>query len=74
MFDKKSYASLLKDVPKMKLITVARVSEQFGITGSVAKVGLRHLHEKGIIQPVILHSKMLIYVVKDKDEAVVVTN
>jgi small subunit ribosomal protein S25e len=73
MFDKKSYANLLKDVPKMKLITVARVSEQFGITASLAKVGLRHLHEKGIIQPVVLHSRMLIYVVRNQEEAATTT-
>lgn len=63
MFDKKTYNSLLKEVPKMKLITLSRVSEQLGVTVSVAKVGLRHLKEKNVIKPVVLHNKMLVYVV-----------
>ncbi|KAL0481688.1 ribosomal protein S25 [Acrasis kona] len=63
LFDKKTYANLTKDVPKMKLITLSRVSEQLGVTASVAKVGLRHLKEKGTIKPLVLHSKMLVYVV-----------
>jgi ribosomal protein S25 len=73
MFDKKSLGSLTKEVPKMKLITLSRVSEQLGVTASVAKIGLRHLKEKGMVKPVVLHNKMLVYVVaQPESEATIV--
>jgi len=68
LFDTKSFNQLVKEVPKMKLITIARVSEALGVTGSVAKRGLRYLEEKDLIKPVVKHSNMMIYIVK-KDES-----
>ncbi len=57
----------------MKLITLSRVSEQLGVTASVAKIGLRHLKEKGMVKPVVLHNKMLVYVVaQPESEATIV--
>merc|ERR1712029_1102474 len=49
MFDKPTYDKLLKEIPKAKLITQAVVSERLKVNGSVAKVAIRHLEEKGLI-------------------------
>ncbi|KAG2377374.1 hypothetical protein C9374_009285 [Naegleria lovaniensis] len=69
LFDTKSFNQLVKEVPKMKLITIARVSEALGVTGSVAKKGLRYLEEKDLIKPVVKHSNMMVYVVKKEETA-----
>merc|ERR1712086_1245219 len=49
MFDKPTYDKLLKEIPKAKLITPSVVSERLRVNGSVAKVAIRHLEEKGLI-------------------------
>merc|ERR1711915_427819 len=62
MFDKPTYDKLLKEIPKAKLITPAVVSERLKVNGSVAKVAIRHLEEKGVIALVgERHAPMLIY-------------
>merc|ERR1711992_486768 len=48
MFDKPTYDKLLKEIPKAKLITPSVVSERLRVNGSVAKVAIRHLEEKGL--------------------------
>lgn len=60
-FDKKAYAQLLKEVPKMRVITVSRVSESLGIIGGMAKLGIAHLEKEGLITPVVRHSGQIIY-------------
>lgn len=54
-------AKLLKDVPTYKLITTSVVSERLKVTGSLARVAIRILCEKGLIKPVSHSSAMLIY-------------
>merc|ERR1719468_662376 len=49
MFDKPTYDKLLKEIPKAKLITPSVISERLKVNGSVAKVAIRHLEEKGLI-------------------------
>merc|ERR1711972_860907 len=49
MFDKATYDKLLKEIPKAKLITPSVVSERLKINGSVARLAIRHLEEKGLI-------------------------
>jgi len=62
MFDKATYDKLLKEIPKAKLITIAVVSERLKVNGSVAKVAIRHLEEKGLITHVGEKSaKLMIY-------------
>merc|ERR1712161_36760 len=62
MFDKNTYDKMLKEIPKAKLITVAVVSERLKVNGSVARVGIRHLEEKGMIEHVgDKHHAALIY-------------
>ncbi len=50
-FDETLYKKLLEEAPKMKLITVATMIDKFRITGSLARVALRHLAEKALIKP-----------------------
>jgi len=62
MFDQATYDKMLKEIPKAKLITTAVVSERLKVNGSVARQAIRHLEEKGLIQPVgERSSSMLIY-------------
>jgi small subunit ribosomal protein S25e len=50
--DQAVYDALINNVPKYKLITVAIVSERLKVNGSVARVGIRHLEEEGLIKKV----------------------
>merc|ERR1711988_1754733 len=52
MFDKSTYDKMMKEVPKAKLVTVAVVSERMKVNGSVARIAIKHLEEKGLIAPV----------------------
>merc|ERR1712185_644324 len=62
MFDKATYDRMLKEIPKAKLITPSVVSERLKVNGSVARVAIRHLEEKGLIEVVgEKHSAQLIY-------------
>ncbi|CAE8597814.1 unnamed protein product, partial [Polarella glacialis] len=62
MFDKATYDKMLKEIPKAKLITPSVVSERLKVNGSVARVAIRHLEEKGLIQSVCeKSSKQMIY-------------
>merc|ERR1711870_209142 len=49
MFDKPTYDKLLKEIPRAKLITPAVVSERLKVNGSIARLAIRHLEEKGVI-------------------------
>jgi len=61
-FDKPTYDKLLKELPKAKLITPAIVSERLRVNGSVARVAIRHLEEKGLIKRVgEAHHTLMIY-------------
>merc|ERR1712137_720919 len=62
MFDKATYDKMLKEIPKAKLITPAVVSERLKVNGSVARLAIRHLEEKGQIEHVgDRHHAMKIY-------------
>merc|ERR1712238_553522 len=62
MFDKPTYDKLLKEIPKAKLITPAVVSERLKVNGSIARLAIRHLEEKGMIAHVgDRHHAMLIF-------------
>mmetsp|Transcript_62791 Transcript_62791/g.109399 ORF Transcript_62791/g.109399 Transcript_62791/m.109399 type:complete len:109 (-) Transcript_62791:67-393(-) len=49
MFDKSTYDKMLKEIPKAKLITPSIVSERFKVNGSVARLAVSHLEERGLI-------------------------
>merc|ERR1740130_2187554 len=62
MFDKGTYDKLIKEIPKAKLITPAVVSERLKVNGSVARMAIRHLEEKGLIAHVgEKHHALMIY-------------
>merc|ERR1712004_148824 len=52
MFDKPTFDKMLKEIPKAKLITPSVVSERLKVNGSVARAGIRHLEEQGLIRHV----------------------
>ena len=61
ILDKTTSEKLYKDVPSYRLVTVATLVDRMKINGSLARQCLAELEEKGIIKPVITHSKMKIY-------------
>merc|ERR1712205_221756 len=62
MFDKGTYDKLMKEIPKAKLITPAVVSERLKVNGSVARMAIRHLEEKGLLAHVgEKHHALMIY-------------
>lgn len=77
LMDKKAMTSLQKEVPKMKVITISRVSEALGVSGSVAKNCIRYLSKEGLATPVVVSSRMLVFTALEsaqkEEEAVVST-
>ena len=62
LFDKSTYDKLIKEIPKAKLVTPSVISERLKVNGSVARLAIRELVEKGHIQQVGDHSQaQLIY-------------
>ena len=62
MFDKATYDKMMKEIPKAKLITMSVVSERLKVNGSVVRVAIRHLEEKGLIEHVgEKHNAQMIY-------------
>ena len=61
MFDQKQYDRMNAEVPKMKLITIAAVSERIKLGGALARAGIREMVQKGVLRVVAPHSKMPIY-------------
>ncbi len=60
-FDQKTYDRMMAEVPKMKVVTIATMSERFKIGGSLARVGLRELVSKGLLKCAAPSSKMPVY-------------
>ena len=71
MFDKNTFEKLTKEVPTYKLITPSILVDRLRINGSLARVAIRDLAAKGLIKPISVHSKQLIYTRATKDEDVV---
>lgn len=61
MLDKNISEKLYKDVQSYRLVTVATLVDRMKINGSLARRCLDDLEEKGMIKPVVTHSKMKIY-------------
>ena len=47
--------------PQMKYISISALVERFKIGGSLARVALKHLTEKGLIRPVALNHRQVVY-------------
>ncbi|KAK2735514.1 40s ribosomal protein s25 [Colletotrichum kahawae] len=61
ILDKSTSDKLYKDVQSYRLVTVAVLVDRLKINGSLARKCLADLEEKGIIKPIVQHSKMKIY-------------
>eukprot|EP00756_Hemistasia_phaeocysticola_P011310 Hpha_TRINITY_DN15108_c0_g3::TRINITY_DN15108_c0_g3_i4::g.127703::m.127703/K02975/RP-S25e, RPS25; small subunit ribosomal protein S25e len=61
MWEKNVIAKLESEVPKSKVITIAVISERLKVNGSMARAGLRHLEEKGLIKPVSVSRGIKVY-------------
>ena len=61
ILDKTTSERLYKDVQSYRLVTVATLVDRMKINGSLARQCLNDLEEKGLIKPVVQHSKMKIY-------------
>ena len=61
LFDKPTYDKLLKEVPKMRLITLSTIVERLKVNGSLARKAIRELLEKKLIRAVCVHGKQGIY-------------
>jgi len=60
LFDKATYDKLCKEVPSMKMITPAILSERFKVSASLAQKAMRDLESKGLIRNVIRHNKLYV--------------
>jgi len=60
-FDKGSFGTLTKTTSKKSCITVYSVMNDLKVRGSLAKQGIRHLVQLGLITPVSTHSKCMIF-------------
>lgn len=70
LFDKTTYAKLYDEVPKYKLITPSIISERLKVRGSLARFGLKELHDKGLIKLVDKHGNQVIYTRNSNEGAV----
>jgi small subunit ribosomal protein S25e len=61
VFDKATYDRLLKEIPKSKMISPSIACDRLKVNVSLARRGLRHLHEKGLIKAVAVHARQSIY-------------
>lgn len=61
MLDKATSDKLNKDVQSYRLVTVATLVDRLKVNGSLARACLKDLEEKGLIKPIVTHSKMKIY-------------
>ncbi|KAI9903170.1 hypothetical protein N3K66_002522 [Trichothecium roseum] len=61
LLDKQTSDKLNKDVQSYRLVTIATLVDRLKINGSLARQCIADLEERGIIKPVVTHSKMKIY-------------
>ena len=61
IFHEDSYEAAVKEVPKLRTITVATVSEKLRVTGSLATRLIRKLSKDGLIKKVYDQSGFLLY-------------
>ncbi|CAB09129.2 40S ribosomal protein S25-B [Schizosaccharomyces pombe] len=61
VFDKSIIDRINKEVPAFKFISVSVLVDRMKINGSLARIAIRDLAERGVIQKVDQHSKQAIY-------------
>jgi small subunit ribosomal protein S25e len=52
---------LFKEVPAYKLVTPSVLVDRLRVNGSLARVAIRELEEKGLIRKISTHGSQLIY-------------
>ena len=70
LLDKQTSEKLFKDVQSYRLVTVATLVDRMKINGSLARQCLTDLEEKGMIKPIVTHSKMKIYSTKPQESSI----
>lgn len=61
ILDQPLYDRIFKEAATYKLVTVSVLVDRLKIGGSLARVALKDLESKGVIKPVIGHSKQYTY-------------
>ncbi|KAL1917355.1 40S ribosomal protein eS25 [Calcarisporiella thermophila] len=61
VFDKVAFDKLHKEVPTYKLITQSVLVDRLKINGSLARIAIRELENKGLIRRISTHGSQLIY-------------
>lgn len=61
VFDKPTYEKLFKEVPTYKLITPSVLVDRLRVNGSLARIALKELADKGLIRLISAHGSQLIY-------------
>ncbi|EEB09466.1 40S ribosomal protein S25 [Schizosaccharomyces japonicus yFS275] len=61
VFDKAIIDRINKEVPAFKFISVSVLVDRMKINGSLARVAIKELARRGVIQEVERHSKQVIY-------------
>jgi len=51
----------LQEIPNSRLITISTVSDKLRVNGSIARIAIRDLENKGLIKKVESHNSQLIY-------------
>merc|ERR1711977_507270 len=71
VFDQQTYDRMLAEVKNFKLVTPSAISERLKVNGSLARRAIQKLLEAGLIRPIEVHSRQLIYTrnVGDDDTA-----
>ncbi|CAH1761398.1 12428_t:CDS:10 [Entrophospora sp. SA101] len=68
VLDKATYDKLFKEVPAYKLITPSVLVDRLHVNGSLARVAIRELAEKGLIRKISTHGSQLIYIEEDAND------
>ena len=68
LFDEDTYARLLAEVPKMKLITPSALVERLKINGSLARAAIKELENDDKIKRVSYHHSQWVYTRSTKEE------
>merc|ERR1719335_1898142 len=68
VFDEATYERMLAEVKNFKLVTPSAISERLKINGSLARRAITKLLEAGLIKPIEVHSRQMIYTRNTGDE------
>jgi len=61
LFEEETYEKLMKEIPKMKLVTPSVISDRLRVNGSLARYAIKELEEKGLIKCISKHGSQQIY-------------